>query len=153
MSTAASIELYRELISDHAKSPRNFHEMPDATVHASAENPTCGDRVTLWLKIDNDTITESSFQGTGCSICISSASMLTQAIPNKSIHEAHQLFEQFHQMLLTPIDQQIEEANLGKLACFAGVRKYPIRIKCATLPWHTMQNLISPRIQKPPTNN
>jgi nitrogen fixation protein NifU and related proteins len=145
-SAMTLIEMYRELISDHTERPRNFREMVDATRHAKADNPICGDMVTLWLKIDSNTISEASFQGSGCSICMSSASMLTEAVVGKDVDEAHEMFDRFHRMLTSPIDAPIDEESMGKLACFGGVRKYPIRVKCATLPWHALENLIRPRM-------
>jgi nitrogen fixation NifU-like protein len=141
-----STEMYRELISDHTQRPRNFREMATATAQASAENPTCGDRVAIWLKIENDTVTDASFKGSGCSICMSSASMLTEAILGKPLQEAHEQFDRFHKMLTAPIDVPVDEESMGKLACFGGVRKYPIRVKCATLPWHVLEKLIRPRM-------
>lgn len=129
--------LYQEVIVDHTRSPRNFHEMPEANHHAEGFNPLCGDRLTLYLKInDQHYIEEASFVGSGCSISTASASLMTEALKGKTITEAKSIFNDFHHMLLQEGDGH-EAERLGKLAVFAGVCEYPARVKCATLAWHT----------------
>ena len=132
-------ELYQQVILDHSRHPRNFHELADASGQAEGYNPVCGDRVTVFVKCDQDRIAESAFTGKGCAICTASASMMTQAVKGRTRQEAQQLFEHFHQLLTAEDRSSGAEESLGKLAAFAGVKKYPVRVKCATLPWHTMQ--------------
>ena len=143
--TAEELEMYREVLSDHAAHPRNFRELADATSRADGHNKMCGDKFTVWVKVESETIRDIAFQGTGCSISTSSASLMTDAIKGKTIAEANEVFRQFHSLLTSPAETEIDLNSLGKLAAFHGVRKYPIRVKCATLPWHTMQNAIDPR--------
>src|SRR5207248_2023873 len=131
---------YREVILDHTKRPRNFRAMSDATQHAEGHNRLCGDKLTLFLKLDGDRIADVSFQGSGCSISTASASMMTEALIGKTIDEASALFNRFHTVLTGPPNEATEEIlDLGKLAAFHGVRRFPVRVKCATLPWHTFQ--------------
>jgi nitrogen fixation NifU-like protein len=139
MSLPASetVELYREVIADHAKHPRNFREMGDASHRAEGHNRSCGDRLTVWVKVSEGVITDASFKGSGCSIGISSASMMCEAIKGKTIEEARVLFEDFHGML-TRREGEFHADRLGKLVVFAGVNRFPIRVKCATLAWHTL---------------
>jgi len=132
-------DLYQDLIKDHTKKPRNFREMADATAHADGHNRLCGDKLTLWVKVQGDRIADVSFKGAGCSISTSSASMMTEALKGKTLAEAHALFEKFHAVLTGPPDQTPDVPELGKLAAFNGVRKFPVRVKCATLAWHTLE--------------
>jgi nitrogen fixation NifU-like protein len=132
-------DLYQEVILDHNKRPRNFGPLPDATQSAKGHNPLCGDKLTLSLKIDGDRIEKVSFEGSGCAISKASASLMTDAIKGKSIDEATRLFDLFHQMVTTPIDQPIDEEAVGKLAVLGGVREFPARVKCASLAWHTLK--------------
>ncbi len=136
-------ELYQQVILDHTKKPRNFHEMANATHHAEGYNPLCGDRVTVYLLVDGDTITDVSFTGSGCAICTSSASLMTQSLVSKKIDEATQLFGTFRDLVMGNVeaDQTIDE--LDRLAVFTGVREFPMRVKCATLPWHTMKEALT----------
>jgi nitrogen fixation NifU-like protein len=131
-------DLYRELIADHAKNPRNSRDLPDADHHADGHNRTCGDQLTIWLKLSEDRITDISCKSSGCSISTASGSLLTEAIRGRTMEEARLLFNRFHTMLTTPLEQPTCTDELGKLAAFAGVRRFPIRVKCATLPWHTL---------------
>lgn len=133
-------DLYQEMILDHQKSPRNFRELAEADRTAHGNNPLCGDKVTVYLKLDGDVVRDVSFQGAGCAICTSSASMMTGAIKGKSIAEIERLFGSFHTLLTdAPPDEDDDGVeSLGKLRVFSGVRKFPIRVKCATLPWHTL---------------
>lgn len=131
-------ELYQQVILDHSRSPRNFKALEDASCHAEGMNPLCGDEITVYLRLEGDVIREVSFTGTGCAISKASASMMTAGVKGKTMAEARALFEKFHR-LLTERDVTPESLGLGSLAAFAGVRDFPIRVKCATLAWHTLQ--------------
>jgi nitrogen fixation NifU-like protein len=130
-------DLYQEVILDHNRRPRNFHAMADATHRAEGYNPLCGDRLMLYMKVDGDTIADVAFEGSGCAISKASASMMTDALKGRSINEGRALFDRFHRMVTTPPDKAVED--LGKLSALAGVREFPIRIKCASLAWHTFR--------------
>lgn len=130
-------DLYQEVILDHNRRPRNFHAIPDASQTAEGYNPLCGDRLTLYMKISGDVITDLSFEGAGCAISKASASMMTDAIKGRTISEANDLFDRFHRMVTTPPDQAVED--MGKLSSLAGVREFPVRVKCASLAWHTLK--------------
>ena len=129
-------ELYQEVILDHNRRPRNFHALAEASHTAEGYNPLCGDRLTLYLKIDGDRIEDVAFQGAGCAISKASASMMTDELKGRTVDEAFALFERFHRMVTTPPDQSIED--MGKLSSLAGVREFPVRVKCASLAWHTL---------------
>lgn len=128
-------ELYQEVILDHNSRPRNYRVIDPATHQANGFNPLCGDRVTLYLNLENDVIRDISFQGNGCAISTASASMLTEALKNKSVAEAKQIFDAFHAMATGSAEP--DEEILDKLTVLAGVREFPSRVKCATLVWHT----------------
>jgi nitrogen fixation NifU-like protein len=128
--------LYQEVIVDHSRRPRNFRAIADPSATAEGYNPLCGDKVTLYLKLDGDRIRDVAFQGSGCAISTASASLLTEALKGKTTEQAQALFDSFHQ-LLTGSGPAGKE--LGKLAVLAGVREYPMRVKCATLAWHTLR--------------
>jgi len=130
-------ELYQEQILEHSKTPRNFRELANANHKAEGYNPLCGDHFTVYLDLEGDKIHDVSFQGSGCAISKASASMMTQVLKGKSKEEAAKLFENFHS-LVTGQSEGNPEA-LGKLAVFAGVSEFPVRVKCATLAWHTLQ--------------
>ena len=130
-------DLYQEVILDHNRRPRNFHAIADASHKAEGYNPLCGDRLTLYLKVDGGIVTDVSFEGAGCAISKASASLMTDAVKGKSVAEARALFERFHRMVTTPPEQPVED--LGKLSAFAGVREFPVRVKCASLAWHTLK--------------
>lgn len=132
-------DLYQEVILDHNKRPRNYGPLPDATQSAKGHNPLCGDKLTLSLKIEGDRIEQVAFEGSGCAISKASASLMTDAVKGRTIDEATRLFDLFHQMVTTPIDQPIDEAAVGKLAVLGGVREFPARVKCASLAWHTLK--------------
>jgi nitrogen fixation NifU-like protein len=133
-------ELYQEVILDHSKHPRNRRGMPKANHHAEGYNPLCGDRATVYLQLEGDVVADVSFEGVGCSISTASASMMTDALRGKTVAEAKQLFERFHQLLTTdPSRAAAAGPELGKLAVFAGVHEFPMRVKCASLAWHTMK--------------
>jgi nitrogen fixation NifU-like protein len=130
-------DLYRDVIVDHNRNPRNFREMPDASAHAEGFNPLCGDRLTLYVRLDGDRISDVSFQGSGCAISVASASLLTESVKGRTVAEAEQLFTRMHE-LLTRQDATADTAELGKLAALSGVREFPARVKCASLCWHTL---------------
>jgi nitrogen fixation NifU-like protein len=130
-------DLYQEVILDHNRRPRNFRPLADASHSAEGYNPLCGDRLTLYLKLDDGVVTDVSFEGAGCAISKASASMMTDAIKGRTVAEAHALFERFHRMVTTPPEQAVED--MGKLSSLAGVREFPVRIKCASLAWHTLK--------------
>jgi nitrogen fixation NifU-like protein len=133
-------ELYQELILDHSKKPRNFRELEGANRSAEGYNPLCGDRATVYLLVEDDVVREASFKGSGCSISTASASMMTDALKGKSVTEVGTLFELFHELVTAdPSKAAAVSARLGKLAVFAGVHEFPIRVKCASLAWHTMK--------------
>lgn len=128
-------DLYQEIILDHSKKPRNFGPLENASAHAEGFNPLCGDRLTLELKLDGDIVKDARFRGAGCAISVASASLMTEALKGKTREQAEQMFQRFHQLLTTDAPQP---EDLGKLAVFSGVREYPMRVKCATLAWHTL---------------
>lgn len=134
-------ELYQQVILDHNKNPRNFHDMPDATAHVEGYNPLCGDHYTIFLKTDGDTIREVSFTGSGCAISKASASVMSSTVKGKSKEEAGRLFETFHK-LVTGDTSGLSAADLGRLAAFSGVSEFPARVKCATLAWHTLKSAL-----------
>jgi len=131
-------ELYQEVILDHNRRPRNFGAIASPTHHADGHNPLCGDKLSLTLTVENGTVVNAMFQGSGCAISKASASLMTDAIKGKSVAEAETLFEAFHKMVTTPMDQEPDESAVGKLAVFSGVREFPARVKCASLSWHTL---------------
>jgi nitrogen fixation protein NifU and related proteins len=130
-------DLYQQVIVDHNRSPRNFKRLDDASCTAEGDNPLCGDRITLYVKLDGDVIADIGFQGTGCAISRSSASLMTGAVKGKTVQEAERLFRAFHDMVAGE-KGHADAAALGKLAAFAGVRQFPARVKCANLAWHTL---------------
>jgi nitrogen fixation NifU-like protein len=129
-------ELYQSLILDHNRTPRHFGRLTRATHHGAGHNPLCGDRVEVYLRIENDQVAEVSFEGDGCAISTASASLMTEALQGKSLAEAQAVFKDFHELLTRG---QQPQNDLGSLTVLAGVREFPTRVKCATLPWHTLQ--------------
>jgi nitrogen fixation protein NifU and related proteins len=140
-------ELYQEVVLDHNRRPRNFRRLPSPTQVAEGYNPLCGDRVSVEIELDGEVIRDIAFQGSGCAISKASASMMTAGLKGKTVGEAEQAFEQFHRMLTEPRPSEEASAAMGKLAAFAGVREFPIRIKCATLPWHTLNAALAGRAE------
>ena len=130
-------ELYQELILDHNKHPRNRRPLEDADLHADGYNPLCGDRVRININLSDGVIREATFEGKGCAISTASASLMTEALTGKTLAEARQIFAAFHAML-TAEHAAGTRADLGKLEAFSGVGRYPARVKCATLAWHTL---------------
>ena len=133
-------DLYQETILDHSKRPRNYHEMVDANRRADGYNPLCGDRLKLYLKVENDVVKEASFEGAGCAISTASASLMTESLKGKTREEALRLIDKFHTLLTTDTPAS---KDLGKLVVFCGVRDYPARVKCATLAWHTLKSALN----------
>ncbi|SIT41472.1 NifU-like protein [Paraburkholderia piptadeniae] len=132
-------DLYQEVIFDHYRRPRNCHALANANHRAEGYNPLCGDRITLYLRIENGVVKDAGFEGTGCAIAIASASLMTESLKGRSEQEVEALFGSFHDMVTTPADTPAaNEAGLGKLAALSGVREFPARVKCATLAWHTL---------------
>ena len=133
-------ELYQSVILDHNRSPRNFGELPDATGRAEGRNPLCGDELTVWLRTDEaGRIAAVSFIGDGCAISKASASLMTQAVKGRTRDEALELFDRFHHLVTGTLSADTPRDSLGKLAVFGGVSEFPIRVKCASLAWHTMK--------------
>ena len=130
-------ELYQEIIIDHNRNPRNHHAMDDANTQANGFNPLCGDKLTVYAKLDQGVIVDLSFVGCGCAISQASASLMTDALKGKTITEAHDLFHRVHQMLT--VDEEVSLGNMDKLTVLAGVKAFPARVKCATLAWHTLE--------------
>ena len=133
-------DLYQEVILDHSKRPRNFGDLDGANRRAEGYNPLCGDRETVYLRLEGDVLKEVGFRGAGCAISTASASMMTESLKGKTREEAEALFERFHD-LITGSDGRTDTSrpDLGKLKVFSGVREFPVRVKCVTLPWHTMK--------------
>ncbi|HWP99978.1 MAG TPA: SUF system NifU family Fe-S cluster assembly protein [Vicinamibacterales bacterium] len=130
-------ELYQEVILDHNRQPRNFRALPGANRRAEGFNPLCGDRLTVYLVVADGVIADIGFVGSGCAISKASASLMTEAVKGRSVDEAEALFERFHRMVTAPPDAPVED--LGKLNALAGVREFPVRVKCASLAWHTLR--------------
>jgi nitrogen fixation NifU-like protein len=135
-------ELYQNVILEHNRSPRNYRAIDDASGRGEGDNPLCGDRITVWLKVRDGVIEDASFQGAGCAISRASASLMTAAVQGKKREEVERLFDRFHRLVTgrLPADQT---ETLGKLAVFSGVSEFPIRVKCATLCWHAMKEALA----------
>jgi nitrogen fixation NifU-like protein len=136
-------ELYRDMILDHNRSPRNFRAMDDATAHAKGHNPLCGDNVTIYVKLEGDRIVDVSFEGSGCAISKASASMMTAELKGKTRDEAEAMFERVHHMLTREPGTDVDLDELGKIAVLSGVSEFPARVKCASLPWHTVHTALA----------
>jgi nitrogen fixation NifU-like protein len=131
--------LYQEVILDHSKRPRNFRALAGPSRHAEGYNPLCGDRITLYVKLEGDRIADIAFEGSGCAISTASASLLTETLKGKSRAEVEELFGKFHDLVT---GKGNGGASLGKLAVFSGVSEFPVRVKCATLAWHTLKSAL-----------
>jgi nitrogen fixation protein NifU and related proteins len=129
-------DLYQEIIIDHSKKPRNFGALEKASARAEGYNPLCGDRVTVELKLEDDKISDVRFHGAGCAISVAAASLMSESLKGRTRVEAEAMFDRFHDLLTKDITAM---PDLGKLAVFSGVREYPMRVKCATLAWHTLR--------------
>jgi nitrogen fixation NifU-like protein len=135
-------ELYQQVILDHNRKPRNFRVIEDADRVSFGDNPLCGDKIKVYLKLNGNVIEDVSFHGSGCAISQSSASLMTQSVLGKTVEEAIDLFTRFHTMVTTGIGSAIDETGLGKLRAFGGVREFPSRVKCANLSWHTLRSAL-----------
>ena len=138
-------DLYQEVILDHGKRPRNFEAIPDHDGMANGHNPLCGDKLTVFVKLDGDRIEKVSFCGSGCAISTASASMMTEALVGKTLEEVETLFQAFHHLVTDRSDDESLDPSLNKLVVFSGVREFPVRVKCATLPWHTVRAALQHR--------
>ena len=134
--------LYQEIILEHNRKPRNFREMPDANRTVEGRNPLCGDALTLWMKVSGDENADVSFKGQGCAISKASASLMTSAVKGKTRAEAQELFDQFHQLVTGKLAES-DQKSLGSLRAFAGVARFPLRVKCASLAWHAMRSALA----------
>ena len=132
-------DLYQEVILDHNRRPRNFRALADASHTAEGYNPLCGDRLTLYLQVNGDTITDVTFEGAGCAISKASASIMTTTVKGKTREEASALFERFHDLVTGSPAARPEDPTLGSLAAFSGVSRFPVRVKCASLAWHALR--------------
>ena len=132
-------DLYQEVILEHSKAPRNYRELEGAQRKAEGYNPLCGDRFTVYLQMDGDSIQDIGFQGSGCAISKASASMMTQSLKGKTRAQADELFHRFHNVVTGQPPTSGDQPELGKLTVFSGVSEFPARVKCATLAWHTLQ--------------
>ena len=139
-------DLYQEVILDHNRRPRNFGVLEDVDHQSEGFNPLCGDRVTVYVKLNDSVVDEISFQGSGCAISMASASIMTESLKGRKLEEIKALFERFRKMVTGNLDSQdLSEPDLGKLVVFEGVSRYPVRVKCATLTWHTLRAALEKR--------
>jgi len=138
-------DLYQEVIFDHYKTPHNYHALPDANHVAHGHNRLCGDQLTIYVQVEDDRIKDIGFEGAGCAISTASASLMTDALKEKTLGEAEHLFEAFHHMVTDTDTDTGPVQDLGKLEVLAGVREFPARVKCATLAWHTLQAALKDR--------
>ena len=137
-------DLYREVILDHNRRPRNFGELEDADRVVEGVNPLCGDRMTLYVKLDGDTVQDIRFKGTGCAISVASSSLMTERVKGASLQDSLALFEKVHAMLTAPeFNESAEIEELDTLAALSGVRQYPTRVKCSSLAWHALKNALT----------
>ena len=136
-------DLYREVILDHNRHPRNFGEIEQADRVIEAVNPLCGDRMTLYVKLDGDRVDDIRFKGTGCAISVASSSLMTERVKGTTVAESLALFDRVHHMLTDSAADQTEAEDLGKLAALSGVREYPSRVKCASLAWHALKTALT----------
>jgi nitrogen fixation NifU-like protein len=135
-------ELYQQVILDHNKSPRNFRKMENASSQAEGYNPLCGDHIDVYVLVEDDIVKDVSFNGEGCAISKASASVMTSMLKGKSKEEAEKLFNKFHDLVTGKLGDDMDVDELGKLAVFAGVQEFPIRVKCASLAWHTLMSAL-----------
>jgi nitrogen fixation NifU-like protein len=139
MDDAALDALYQEVILDHNRRPRNFHPMAHASCSADGKNPNCGDQLTVWLKVENETVADISFQGSGCAISKASASMMTEALKGRTRGDAVRLYDKVHRLVTGEDPALAKDKELGSLRALGGVSKFPMRVKCASLSWHAMK--------------
>ena len=131
-------DLYQDMILEHSKKPRNFRSLPQANRKAEGYNPLCGDHFTVFLQFENDEVKDISFEGSGCAISKASASMMTASLKGKTKSQAQELFTRFHRLVTSQASEAHDGVEIGKLVVFSGVSEFPVRVKCATLAWHTM---------------
>ena len=143
--------LYQEIILDHNRRPRNYGELPGADKTVAGRNPLCGDEMTLWVRMDDDRIAEAKFVAQGCAVSKASASLMTSAVKGKTRAEAVQLFDRFHKLVTGKLPEA-EQTGLGALAALGGVAKFPIRVKCASLPWHALRQALAGGALKAPVS-
>ena len=136
-------DLYQEVILDHNRRPRNYGVLAGANRKAKGHNPLCGDRLTVFLEMDGDRIADIRFEGSGCAISKASASLMTDAVKGQNLADVLSLFERFQAMVTSPLEVDAGDSTLGKLEALAGVREFPVRIKCASLAWHTLKAALS----------
>jgi nitrogen fixation NifU-like protein len=136
-------ELYQQVILEHSRNPRNYREIEGASRRAEGYNPLCGDQLTVYLLLDGGRVVDVAFTGSGCAISRASASLMTGAVKGKTRDEVEQLFQRFRAMVTSAHDAAVDEEALGKLAVLAGVREFPVRVKCATLAWHTLRSALA----------
>ncbi len=136
-------ELYQTMILDHNKNPRNFGHLDAPTASADGHNPLCGDELTVELLVEGDRVVDVAFDGSGCAISTASASLMTEFVKGKTLEEVEAGFERFHDLVTGPPSEEVDAPDLGKLAVFSGVREFPVRVKCATLCWHTMRSALA----------
>lgn len=146
-------ELYQEVILDHNKNPRNFGPIPIKTHSLKGHNPLCGDQITVNLCVEDGIVKDISFEGSGCAVSKASASIMTTLIKGQSVEKAQELFDKFHKLITSDMNEEVDLDSLGKIAVFAGVREYPSRIKCANLAWHTMKNALEDKKDNVVTEN
>jgi nitrogen fixation NifU-like protein len=132
-------ELYQQVILDHNKNPRHFGKLEGANCSQEGYNPLCGDHLHVYLQVEGDRIADIRFEGSGCAISKASASLMSTLVKGRSKEEVLELFDRFHELVTAPADTPVDEEGLGKLVVFSGVREFPMRVKCATLAWHTMK--------------
>jgi len=145
--TSELTSLYQEVILDHNKRPRNFHKLESANHQADGYNPLCGDKVTVYLDVQGDIVRDISFEGSGCAISKASASMMTEGLKGRTLAQVEELFQRFHDLVTGRPENPANPADLGKLVVFSGVREFPVRVKCATLAWHTLRAAMENRQQ------
>jgi nitrogen fixation NifU-like protein len=136
-------DLYQEVILDHNRRPRNFGALPSPDRQAHGHNPLCGDRLTIYLGLDGDIVRDVRFEGSGCAISKASASLMTEAVKGHTVGEALTTFDRFQAMVTRSMESDLDAEGLGKLEVFAGVREFPMRVKCATLAWHTLKSALA----------
>ncbi len=136
-------ELYQTMILDHNKNPRNFGHLDSHTAQAEGHNPLCGDELTVELVVEGDRVVDVAFAGSGCAISTASASLMTEFVKGKTVKEVEEGFERFHDLVTAAPSEDVDAPELGKLAVFSGVREFPMRVKCATLCWHTLRSAIA----------
>ncbi len=144
-------DLYQDVIREHSRKPRHHHVLEDATEQAEGHNPLCGDHLTVFIKLEGDTITEAAFTSQACALCTASASMLTRLVEGQTLTQALAAADAFAEAMTTAEEPDFETPDLEDLAALSGVRKYPMRVKCVTLPWHTLKAALNEQSESEPT--